>query len=440
MSIHIKAPSSKSISHRAVIAASLAPGTSTLTNVLDSQDLDCTVNCLQALGAKIEVSSPGTLIVDGIDPRWAAKKELIHLDVGESGTTCRLIAPVAALGQSPSRIFGRGRMHQRPIQELAQALTSQGCELEFEDLPGCPPFVLAPHGLAGGRVDISLEQSSQYLSGLLLAAPYARSRLTIHVSGQSVLSWPYVALTLQVMQAFGREVQVQASPDKGEWVDASWNELTQIIPGRTRFIVSQGPYIPGPHQIEGDWSNASYFLAAGLLHSQGVTVSGLDPDSRQGDRQFLDIIKNMGAKPRIQDGVISISPAELQGLETDMGYCPDLVPTVAVLAALAHSPTQIKNVAHLRLKESDRAQAMATELGRIGTRVDLQADGLRIYPQPLPRGEKVQFCTYGDHRVAMSLSLLELAGIKVELDNPTCVAKSFPGFWDAWRCVQESMQ
>jgi 3-phosphoshikimate 1-carboxyvinyltransferase len=242
------------------------------------------------------------------------------------------------------------------------------------------------------------------------------------------------------MQAFGREVQVQASPDKGEWVDASWNELTQIIPGRTRFIVSQGPYIPGPHQIEGDWSNASYFLAAGLLHSQGVTVSGLDPDSRQGDRQFLDIIKNMGAKPRIQDGVISISPAELQGLETDMGYCPDLVPTVAVLAALAHSPTQIKNVAHLRLKESDRAQAMATELGRIGTRVDLQADGLRIYPQPLPRGEKVQFCTYGDHRVAMSLSLLELAGIKVELDNPTCVAKSFPGFWDAWRCVQESMQ
>jgi len=441
MSIHIKAPASKSISHRAVIAASLAPGTSTLTNVLDSQDLDCTVNCLQALGAKIEGSSPGTLIVDGIDPRSTAKKELTYLDVGESGTTCRLITPVAALGQSPPcRIFGRGRMHQRPIQELAQALTSQGCELEFEDLPGCPPFVLTPHGLAGGRVDISLEQSSQYLSGLLLAAPYARSRLTIHVSGQTVLSWPYVALTLQVMQAFGREVQVQTSPDKGKWVDTSWTELTQIIPGRTRFIVSQGPYIPGPYQIEGDWSNASYFLAAGLLHSQGVTVSGLDPDSRQGDRQFLDIIKNMGAKPRIHDRVISISPAELQGLETDMGFCPDLVPTVAVLAALAHSPTQIKNVAHLRLKESDRAQAMATELGRIGTRVDLQADGLRIYPQPLPRGEKFQFCTYGDHRVAMSLSLLELAGIKVELDHPACVAKSFPGFWDAWRFVQESMQ
>jgi 3-phosphoshikimate 1-carboxyvinyltransferase len=440
MSISIQAPASKSVSHRAVIAASLAPGTSTLTNVLDSQDLDCTVNCLQALGAKIEGSSPGTLIVDGIDPRPAAKKELTYLDVGESGTTCRLIAPVAALGQSPSRIFGRGRMHQRPIQELARALTSQGCELEFEDLPGCPPFVLTPHGLAGGRVDISLEQSSQYLSGLLLAAPYARSRLTIHVSGQTVLSWPYVALTLQVMQAFGREVQVQTSPDKGEWVDTGWTELTRIIPGRTRFIVSQGPYIPGPYQIEGDWSNASYFLAAGLLHSQGVTVSGLDPDSRQGDRQFIDIIKDMGAKPRIHNRVISISPTELQGLETDMGFCPDLVPTVAVLAALAHSPTQIKNVAHLRLKESDRAQAMATELGRIGTRVDLQADGLRIYPQPLPRGEKFHFRTYGDHRVAMSLSLLELAGIKVELDHPACVAKSFPGFWDAWRCVQESMQ
>lgn len=440
MSISIQAPASKSVSHRAVIAASLAPGTSTLTNVLDSQDLDCTVNCLQALGAKIERSSPGTLIVDGIDPRSDAKKELIHLDVGESGTTCRLITPVAALGQSPCRIFGRGRMHQRPIQELAQALTSQGCELEFEDLPGCPPFVLTPHGLAGGRVDISLEQSSQYLSGLLLAAPYARSQLTINVSGQTVLSWPYVALTLQVMQAFGRGVQVQTCPDQGKWVDTSWTELTRIIPGRTRFAVSQGPYTPGLYQVEGDWSNASYFLAAGLLHPQGVTVSGLDPDSRQGDRQFLHIIQNMGAKPWIQDRDISISPAELQGVETDMGFCPDLVPTVAVLAALANSPTQINNVAHLRLKESDRAQAMATELGRIGTRVDLQADGLRIYPQPLPRGEKIHFCTYGDHRVAMSLSLLELAGIEVELDHPACVAKSFPEFWDVWRFVQESMQ
>jgi len=438
MSIPIQAPSSKSVSHRASIAAALAPGESRLTNVLDSEDLGCTVSCLQALGATIEPHLDGALIVNGIDPRSAQLGESVDLDVGESGTTCRLITPIAALGQAPCRIFGRGRMHQRPIQELTQALISQGCEVEFENLPGCPPFVMTPHGLSGGQVHISLEQSSQYLSGLLLAAPYARSQLTITVTGQTVLSWPYVALTLQVMQAFGRPVKVQTCPEHGEWQDTDWTALTAIVPGQTRFVVSQGPYFPRSFQVEGDWSNASYFLAAGLLHPRGVTVFGLDPDSRQGDRRILDILQGMGATPRIQGREITITPAELRGVEADMGSCPDLVPTVAVLAALAQTPTRITNVAHLRLKESDRGQAMATELGRIGTRVDLDQDSVHIAPQALPHGEKVQFCTYGDHRVAMSLSLLELAGIDVHLDQPGCVAKSFPGFWDAWSHIVES--
>jgi 3-phosphoshikimate 1-carboxyvinyltransferase len=157
----------------------------------------------------------------------------------------------------------------------------------------------------------------------------------------------------------------------------------------------------------------------------------------QGDRQILDILRSMGAAPRIDRQEIAIAPARLQGTDADMGYCPDLVPTVAVLAALAHSPTRITNVAHLRLKESDRAQAMATELGRIGTRVDLQEDGMTISPRPLPRNRCIRFCTYGDHRVAMSLSILGLAGIQVELDQPGCVAKSFPGFWEAWKALME---
>ncbi|MFP4035772.1 MAG: 3-phosphoshikimate 1-carboxyvinyltransferase, partial [Desulfovermiculus sp.] len=301
-----------------------------------------------------------------------------------------------------------------------------------------PPFVLTPHGLSGNQVNITLEQSSQYLSGLLLAAPYARSEMIINVTGDTVLSWPYVALTLQVMQNFGRLVQVQTRTDFAEWVNADWTSLTEIIPNQTRFVVSQGPYTPGNFHVEGDWSNASYFLAAGLLHPQGVTVRGLDPGSRQGDRKIMDILQAMGAPSRIAGRDITITPAELKGLETDMGSCPDLVPTVTVLAALAKSPTRITNVAHLRLKESDRAQAMATELARIGTRVDLDRDSLSITPRPLPRGEKIRFCTYGDHRVAMSLSLLELAGIEVELDQPACVAKSFPGFWDAWEKVRES--
>ncbi|MFO7803069.1 MAG: 3-phosphoshikimate 1-carboxyvinyltransferase, partial [Desulfovermiculus sp.] len=255
MSIRIQAPASKSVSHRAAIAAALAPGDSTLTNVLDSEDLCCTITCLQTLGARMETPYQGTITVTGIDPRfapWTARaREVLDLDVGESGTTCRLITPVAALNQSQCRIFGRGRMHQRPIQELAQALLSLGCEMEFEDRPGCPPFVLTPHGLNGGQVDITLEQSSQYLSGLLLTAPYTRSQLIINVTGKTVLSWPYVALTLQVMQAFGRPVQVQTDTNHGEWVDTDWNALTAIIPGQTRFVVSQGPFVPGSFQVEG---------------------------------------------------------------------------------------------------------------------------------------------------------------------------------------------
>jgi 3-phosphoshikimate 1-carboxyvinyltransferase len=441
MSIHIQAPASKSISHRAAIAAALAPGDSLLDNVLDSEDLRCTIDCLQILGARIKTSAPGTISVTGFDPRITSRPdqagEPLALDVGESGTTCRLITPVAALGHNQCRISGRGRMHQRPIAELAQALFSQGCEMDFEDRPGCPPFVLTPHGLSGDQVNITLEQSSQYLSGLLLAAPYARSEMIINVTGNTVLSWPYVALTLQVMQAFGRQVKVQTRTDFAEWINADWASLTEIIPNQTRFVVSQGPYTPGNFHVEGDWSNVSYFLAAGLLHPQGVTVGGLDPGSRQGDRKIMDILQAMGATPRITGRDITIFPARLQGIETDMGSCPDLVPTVAVLAALAKSPTRITNVAHLRLKESDRAQAMASELGRIGTRVDLDRDSLNITPRTLPRGEKIRFCTYGDHRVAMSLSLLELAGIEVELDQPACVAKSFPGFWDAWEKVRE---
>ena len=438
MSIHIKAPASKSVSHRALIAAALAPGTSSLANVLDSQDLQCTMGCLQALGVTIHSPEAGRLSIQGYDVRRSGPGSILSLDVGESGTTCRLITPIAALGQRPCRIAGRGRMHERPIQELAEALHTQGAEFLWEEKPGCPPCLITPKGLRGGEVRISLEQSSQYLSGLLLASPLAREATVITVSGKKVLSWPYVALTLQTMQAFGRAVRVQTRSQAG-WEDVDWTELTSIIPEQTRFVIEPGNYVPCSFQVEGDWSNASYFLAAGLLHPQGVTVTGIEAKSLQGDRRILDILQAMGATPHIQAQTISTHPCALQGIEVDMGSCPDLVPTVAVLAALAQGPTSIVNVAHLRIKESDRAQAMATELGRIGTGVDLREYGLTIHPQPLPQDKRIQFCTYADHRVAMSLSLLELAGIQVELDQPQCVGKSFPDFWQAWNeCSQPS--
>lgn len=435
----ITAPASKSVSHRAVLCASLAQGSSILSNVLRSDDLQRTLECVRTLGAKIEFSN-GQIKVQGpvldFPYDFFDRGLLLDLDVGESGTTCRLITPLAALSQIPCLVHGQGRMHQRPISELTTALKAIGAQLTWLGKKGFPPFLISSRGLNGGKIRISLEQSSQYLSGVLLAAPFLTSPSEIQVTGNKAVSWPYVALTIQAMQDFGVPVQVQCLTDSG-WQEQDFTTIKKIQPGQICFLVNPARYQPRELQVEADWSNASYFLGAGLLLPAGIRVLGLRPDSLQGDRKIVDILQDMGGTLHWQGSGLEVRPGDLSGIEVDMGECPDLVPTVAVLASLATSPTHIFNVAHLRIKESDRLQALATEIGKTGAQVEVTADGLKIRPvSDLPRG-KIHFTTYGDHRIAMSLSLYQLKGLDLGLDSYTCVNKSFPDFWDKWKEITE---
>ncbi|MEF3697685.1 3-phosphoshikimate 1-carboxyvinyltransferase, partial [Desulfolutivibrio sp.] len=375
----ITAPASKSVSHRLLICAALAEGDSRVTGVLESQDLERTRACLAAMGAVIE-GKGGDYAVRGVAgvPRGGDTSPAV-LDVGESGTTCRLIVAVAAAGQGLFTVSGRGRMHERPIGELTRALTGLGARVDFPGKPDCPPLAITATGLSGGEVGITLEESSQYLSGLLLASPLASGPLTILVTGEKAVSWPYVAVTLTAMRDCGVPVTVETK--RGEaWVVTDPASITKAEPGHLRFLCRPGRYLPGSRQVEGDWSNASYFLAAGALGSRPVRVENLRRDSAQGDTAMVDILGRMEARFTQDIDSVTVFPSPLSGITVDMGHCPDLVPTIAATAAMAVGTTTIRNVAHLRLKESDRLAALADNLTRAGARATVLPDGLRIEP------------------------------------------------------------
>jgi len=427
----VTAPPSKSMSHRALICAALAPGVSELTGVLESDDTRRTMACFMACGAQF-FPAGSILKVAGVGGRpQGGAHQPVDFDVHESGTTCRLMTAVAAAGTGRFRVHGAPRMHQRPIGALARALAAQDVRFEWEGQKGYPPFVMDSAGLPGGLIAIDAEESSQYLSGLLLAAPLAQAEAVVELAGSKVVSWPYVCLTLQAMEDFGADFAAEVK-DGRAWSPAPWRELGAVAPGHTRFRVQPGGYRPVCLRVEGDWSNASYLLAAGAVGPRPVRIKGLRPDSLQGDRAILDILARMGAPVVWEHDLVTVSPAPLHGVAVDMASCPDLVPTVAVLAALAEGETVISGAAHLRIKECDRLAAPARELEKIGTRAEVLDDGLRITPRPLAPGLRVGFSTYGDHRMAMSLSILGLAGVRGELDDPGCVKKSFPGFWTEW--------
>ncbi len=263
--------------------------------------------------------------------------------------------------------------------------------------------------------------------------------MTIATHGSTAVSWPYVGLTLQAMEDFGLTFVVEKQESHTDrWQAVDWRAISQIHPGTIRFVVPTGSYRAGNHEIEGDWSGASYFLAAGALGPNPVTVRGLRRDSLQGDRAILDILKRMGALVTWQGNAVTVSPAPLTGITVDMGHCPDLVPTVAVLAAFAQGTTTIHNVAHLRIKECDRLAAPAQELHRAGITCAVAEAGMTIQgtnQKHLSIAQDTVFNTYGDHRMAMSLALLSLRGASITMNDPHCVSKSFPAFWEHWHKV-----
>ncbi|NDV19383.1 3-phosphoshikimate 1-carboxyvinyltransferase [Pseudodesulfovibrio sp. JC047] len=439
--IIINAPASKSLSHRTLIAAALANRVSEISSVLDSDDITRTRDCLTACGATI-AEKAGNLVVSGMEsgPKGGNadrkhKKDAPHeLFMHESGTTCRLMTAVAAAGHGTFLVHGAPRMHERPMAELVKALKKLGASFEFKEKDGHLPFVMTCKGYTGKKVEISLEESSQYLSGLLLGAPLASHETTITVTGKKAVSWPYVALTLRIMEDFKAGFDVQIKDGK-QWESVPWRSVKAVTPGTIRFIVKPTGYDSTDYQVEGDWSNASYFLAAGAIGRRPVLIKGLAADSLQGDRAIMDILSQMGASIKVSFDGILVEPGSLHGITVDMGRCPDLVPTVATVAAFASTPTTITNVAHLRLKETDRLKACALEISRTQTQTEIVDDSLIIRPSRVPNGHCINFDTYGDHRMAMAMSLFQLGGIDVILDNPGCVNKSFPGFWDEWKKI-----
>jgi 3-phosphoshikimate 1-carboxyvinyltransferase len=452
------------------IAAALADGESQLGNVLDSGDLARTRAILEAaFGARFVSRGSGDFVVRGVNfaggrvcgPVVGMPLNLapLDLDVGESGTTCRLLMAVLAAGQGHFRLHGQGRMHERPVADLAAPLRSLGVHITYEQREGCLPLRIESSGFApsllstdsGGMVTVSCDESSQYLSGLLLAAPLgvpSDGGLTILLGGSSVVSWPYVVLTLDILERFGIAFAVEQRQKDAGWERTDWRSLPSSLkdprPGKLRFRVSHGPYRPGRHVVEGDWSGASYFLAAGAIGPKPVRVEGLNPDSLQGDAAVQDVLLCMGARLKKDGSAITAYPAALRGIEADLKHCPDLAPTVAALAAHADCPTVIRGAAHLKIKESNRIAALGLELRKAGCEVSMTDDGLIIVPPAggprLPEGGSL-FSSHHDHRIAMSVALLGLPGLRggkgfePRLDDPACVAKSLPRFWDLWRLL-----
>lgn len=401
----IRPPGSKSITNRALVCAALADGTSTLAGALDSEDTRVMIDSLGRLGIHVESQDAGqTLLVHGCGGKIPAKQA--DLFVGNSGTTIRFLTAICALGHGTYRLNGIPRMRERPIGDLLDALNQLGADSRGEQQPGFPPVIVRGRGLQGGTAAIRGNISSQFLSGLLMAAPCAKGDVDLAVQGELV-SQPYIHTTLRVMEAFGIDVP---APD-----------LSHL------FVQGGRTYRPNTYAIEPDASAASYFWAAAAITGGEVTVEGLKKDSLQGDVEFVQCLSQMGCCVDSSAEGITVSSRAERGIDVDMNAISDTVQTLAVVALFADGPTTIRNVAHVRHKETDRIGDLARELRKFGAAVEESPDGLRISPPLRLHGAMVE--TYNDHRMAMSLALAGLRIPGVTILNPGCTAKTYPHFF-----------
>lgn len=408
----IYVPGSKSITQRALIAAALASGESCLTGPLASEDTQYTSEALRLMGVGIHVETD-KWIVKGRGGNISPPGSDIYL--GNNGTATRFLTSVAAMGDGIFNITGDKRMEERPIEPLMRALQGWGVEIESINRTGCPPLRINAHGISGGKTVLPEGKSSQYLSSLLLVAPYAKQEALLDVQGE-VLSKPYVRMTMAVMASFGVNVVCNDS--------------------LTSFQIPQGEYSARTYDIEGDASSASYFWAAAAITGGDVRVANVPEPSLQGDAVLVDIFERMGCGvERDAKGTRVIGPEKLIGVEVDMGDCPDVVPTLAVVASQAHGRTVIKNIEHLRIKECDRLHVMAVELAKLGAQVQEKQDALIIEGQGgnASRMQGAVIETYNDHRIAMSFAVAGLVVPGMQIKGEGCVVKSFPDFWERFK-------
>ena len=412
--VALEVPGSKSITQRALVVAALAEGDSVLINPLVSEDTNYSIAALRQLGIEVECQ-PGRWRVAGQSGRIRAGVSDIFL--GNNGTATRFLTSVAALAEEGIiRIDGNKRMRERPIGPLLAALRGWGVTIHDELGGACPPLVISGRGIAGGTTVLPAGKSSQYLSSLLLVAPYARQAATIRVEGE-MLSKPYVAMTLAVMAEFG----IQADFDRDF----------------KSFTIGQGRYQSREYEIEGDASSSSYFWAAAAVTGGRVCVENVPAPSLQGDAMLVALLARMGCEvSQAGRGFTLIGGDRLQGIEADMGNMPDVAPTLAVVAAFAHGDTVIRNIAHLRVKECDRLSAVVSELKKLGVQAEEFPDKMIIHGQGGAGLHGAVIDTYRDHRMAMSFAVAGLRIPDVAILDEGCVKKSFPDFWQRWALLQ----
>jgi 3-phosphoshikimate 1-carboxyvinyltransferase len=407
---HVRVPGSKSLTNRALLIAALAEGQTTLTNALFSDDSRYFATALRQLGFEIYLDDTHReMRLTGFAGRIPAAEA--DLFIGNAGTAARFLTAFLTLGRGDYTLDGEPRMRQRPIGDLTAALVELGARIQplagSVDGPICPPLRIQANGLPGGTARISGRISSQYLSALLMVAPYAQSAVRLNVDG-GMNSKPYIDMTVSVMADFGVPVERQAY----DWF--------QVQPGRYQAQAS--------YAIESDASAASYFFALPAVCGGWVQVDGIRRDFRQGDIVFLDVLGQMGCRvEETATGIMVHGAQELRGVDVDLRHISDTLMTLAAVAPFAKTPTTIRGVAATRVKESDRVSATCTELARLGVQVEERHDGMTIQPCEAFQSALIQ--TYNDHRMAMAFALVGLRVPGVTIADPGCVSKTFPDYF-----------
>jgi 3-phosphoshikimate 1-carboxyvinyltransferase len=418
----VRVPGSKSLTNRALLIAALANGTTRLTNALFSDDSCYFAKALQTLGFDVQLhEADHEMRVTGLGGSIPANKA--ELFIGNAGTAARFLSAFLTLGNGEYILDGEPRMRERPIGDLVDSLTQLGAKLQpvhpfgfAQDKPSsiCPPVKITASGLPGGKTKVAGNISSQFLSALLMVAPYAKSPVAIEVSTE-LNSKPYVDMTIAAMQDFGVEIERQ---------------------GYERFLIHPSFFSPrSSYSIESDASAASYFFAAPAICGGTVRVEHISRKSKQGDVAFLNVLQQMGCSVKEEDNFIEVTGTDsLHGIDVDMRDISDTAQTLAVIAPFASSPTTLRGIGFIRAKETDRIHAVCAELARLGVRVDEQEDGMTIYPCDEIRPGTIQ--TYNDHRMAMAFSLIGLRAGGIGIENPGCVSKTFPNYFEVLEALR----
>jgi 3-phosphoshikimate 1-carboxyvinyltransferase len=418
----VRLPGSKSISNRTLLLAALADGETHVRDVLESDDTGHMLAALRALGVRVIDEGGKAFSIRGSGGRFQARRAELFL--GNAGTAFRPLTAVLAMMDGDYRLSGVPRMHERPIGDLVDALRRIGASIEYAGTEGYPPLVIRPgHITVGEAVKVRGSVSSQFTTALLIALPLTGQRCTLEIEGDLV-SRPYVEITLNTLRRFGVDVS------RHEW---------------SRFELPAARYrSPGEIFVEGDASSASYFLAAGAITGLSgggpVRVEGVGRASIQGDVRFIEVLERMGAAISMGDNWIeagagpAAASGRLKAFDMDFNHIPDAAMTAAVAALFADGTSRLTNIASWRVKETDRIAAMATELRKLGATVEASADSLAITP-PAKLTPRASIDTYDDHRMAMCFSLAALGGVPVRINDPECVRKTFPGYFDVLESI-----